>query len=135
MSAKIFVNLPVKDLDRSTEFFTRLGFSFDQRFSDENAACLVISEDIHAMLVTEPFFRTITARDLADTSTTAEAVLALEVGSRRRVDELAARALDAGGSFAGKPMDSDGMYGRGFTDPDGHLWDVFHLDPAEMPVG
>jgi uncharacterized protein len=135
MSTKIFINLPVKDLARSTGFFTELGFSFDSRFTDENAACLVISDDIYAMLLTEPFFRNFTDKDLADTSTTAEAILALEVESRQRVDELAQRALVSGGSPAGEPMEQDGMYERSFQDPDGHLWEVFYLDPALVPVG
>jgi uncharacterized protein len=135
MPTKIFVNLPVRDLARSTGFFTGLGFSFDPRFTDENAACLVISDDIYAMLLTEPFFRNFTDKDLADTSTTAEAILALEVESRQRVDELAQRALVSGGSPAGEPMEQDGMYERSFQDPDGHLWEVFYLDPALVPVG
>ncbi len=135
MPTKIFVNLPVKDLARSTRFFTELGFSFDDRFTDDNAACLVISDDIYAMLLTEPFFRNFTDKDLADTGTTTEAILALEVESRERVDELAQLALDAGGSPAGEPMDQDGMYERSFQDPDGHLWEVFYMDPALVPAG
>jgi uncharacterized protein len=135
MSIKIFVNLPVQDLARSTRFFTELGFSFDPRFTDENAGCLVISDDSYAMLLTEPFFRNFTAKDLADTSTTTEAILALEVESRQQVDELAQRALASGGSPAGEPMEQDGMYERSFQDPDGHLWEVFYMAPALVPVG
>ena len=135
MPTKIFVNLPVQDLARSTRFFTELGFSFDPRFTDENAACLVISGDSYAMLLTEPFFRNFTDKELADTSTTTEAILALEVASRQQVDELAERALVSGGSPAGEPMEQDGMYERSFQDPDGHLWEVFYLDPALVPVG
>ena len=135
MSTKIFVNLPVKDLARSTEFFTGLGFPLDQRFSDENAGCLVISDDIYAMLLTEPFFRSFTARGLPDTRKTAEAIVALEVGSRWRVDELADRAIGSGGAPAGEPMEEYGMYGRRFEDPDGHLWEVFHMDLAAVPAG
>jgi uncharacterized protein len=135
MPTKIFVNLPVKDLARSTRFFTELGFSFDPRFTDENAGCLVISGDSYAMLLTEPFFRNFTDKELADTSTTTEAILALEVASRQQVDELAERALVSGGSPAGEPMEQDGMYERSFQDPDGHLWEVFYMDPAMVPVG
>jgi predicted lactoylglutathione lyase len=135
MSTKIFVNLPVNDLARSTEFFTKLGFTFDERFSDKNAGCLVISDDIYAMLLTEPFFRDVTARDLADTSKTAEAVVALAVDSRLQVDELAGRALESGGSPASDPMEQDGIYERSFADPDGHLWEVFYIDPAAVPAG
>lgn len=135
MATKMFVNLPVKDLARSTRFFTELGFSFDDRFTDENASCLVISDDIYAMLLTEPFFRNFTDKDLADTSTTTETILALEVESRDRVDELAQLALDAGGLPAGESMDQDGMYERSFQDPDGHHWEVFYMDPALVPAG
>jgi uncharacterized protein len=135
MATRIFVNLPVKDLARSTEFFTGLGFPLDQRFTDENAGCLIISDDIYAMLLTEPFFQTFTARDIPDTSKTAEAIVALEVDSRQRVDELADQAIGTGGAPAGEPMEQYGMYGRRFEDPDGHLWEVFHMDPAAVPAG
>ncbi len=134
MPTKIYVNLPVKDLDRSTEFFNRLGFSFDERFSDDKAGCLVIGDDIYAMLVTEPFFQTFTNKHVADASTTTEAIVALEVESRQQVDDLAARALESGGSPASQPMEQEGMYERSFADPDGHLWEVFHMDPAAVPT-
>jgi len=134
MSTKIFVNLPVKDLARSTEFFTKLGFPVDERFTNDSAGCLVISDDIYAMLITEQFFRRFTPRDIADASTSTEAIVALEVDSRERVDELADRALESGGSPANEPMEQDGMYERSFADPDGHLWEVFHMDPATVPA-
>jgi len=135
VSMKIFVNLPVKDLARSTEFFTKLGFSIDERYTNESAGCLVISDDIYAMLITEQFFRTFTTKDLADASTTTEAIVALEVDSRERVDELADRALESGGSSASEPVEDDGMYERSFADPDGHLWEVFHMSPAAVAAG
>jgi len=135
MSTKIYVNLPVKDLARSTEFFTKLGFSVDERYTDEKAGCLVISDDIYAMLLSEEFFRNFTTKDLADASTTTEAIVALEVDSRQLVDELADQALQSGGSPAGEPMEQDGMYERRFADPDGHLWEVFHMDRAATAAG
>ena len=138
MATKVFVNLPVKDLARSTEFFTGLGFPLDRRFSDERSGCLVISDDIYAMLLTEPFFQSFTARDIPDTSKTAEAIVALEVDSRHRVDELADQAVGTGGAPAGEPMEEYGMYGRRFEDPDGHLWEVFHMEPdpkTAVPAG
>jgi uncharacterized protein len=135
MATKVFVNLPVKDLARSTEFFTGLGFPLDLRFSDERAGCLVISDDIYAMLLTEPFFQSFTARDIPDTSKTAEAIVALEVDTRQRVDELADQAVGTGGAPAGEPMEEYGMYVRRFEDPDGHLWEVFHMEPAAVPAG
>ena len=91
MPTKIYVNLPVKDLARSTEFFNKLGFSFDERFSNDQAGCLIISDDIYAMLITEPFFRSFTTKELADASQTTEAIVALEVDTRQQVDEMAAR--------------------------------------------
>jgi len=124
MPTKIYVNLPVKDLARSTEFFNKLGFSFDERFSNDQAGCLIISDDIYAMLITEPFFRSFTTKELADASQTTEAIVALEVDTRQQVDEMAARALESGGSPASEPMEQDGMYERSFADPDGHLWEV-----------
>jgi predicted lactoylglutathione lyase len=135
MSTKIFVNLPVKDLARSTEFFTNLGFPVDECYTDKNAGCLVISDEIYVMLLTEEFFRTFTTKDLADASTTTEAIVALEVDSRHLVDLLADQALESGGSPAGEPMEHDGMYERSFADPDGHLWEVFHTDRAAVAAG
>jgi predicted lactoylglutathione lyase len=135
MPTKIYVNLPVKDLPRSTEFFSKLGFSFDERFSNDQAGCLIISDDIYAMLITEPFFRSFTTKELADASKTTEAIVALEVGTKQQVDEMAARALESGGSPASEPMEQDGMYERSFADPDGHLWEVFHMEPAAVRAG
>lgn len=133
MSTKIFVNLPVKDLRRSTEFFTALGSSFDARFTDENATCLVITEDICAELLLEPFFTSFTKKAVADTATSNEAILALEVESKARVDELVSKAVAAGGRLSNQPVDQGFMYGGGFEDPDGHLWEVFYRDPNAMP--
>ncbi len=132
MATKIFVNLPVKDLRRSMDFFTALGFSFNQQFTDENAACLVISEDIYAMLLTEPFFKSFIKKEIADASRETETIVALTVESRGRVDELADKALAAGGQFANDPMDQGFMYSRSFQDPDGHLWEIVYMDPAAL---
>ncbi|UGY94893.1 VOC family protein [Streptomyces gobiensis] len=130
MPKKIFVNLPVKDLDRSIAFFTELGFSFDSQFTDENASCLVISDDIYAMLLVEPYFRTFTKKDIADATTSTEAILCLGVDSRQEVDELADKALAAGGQPAMDSNDQGFMYGRSFQDPDGHHWEVMYMDIA-----
>ncbi|MGA8112418.1 MAG: VOC family protein [Actinocatenispora sp.] len=132
MGTKIFVNLPVRDLDTSIEFFTALGFSFNPQFTDETAGCLVISEDIYAMLLTEPFFRTFTQKDVVDATKATEAILALGVESRERVDALVDRALATGGSPANDTMDQGFMYGRSFQDPDGHLWEVLYMDPSTV---
>jgi predicted lactoylglutathione lyase len=132
MSNKVFVNLPVKDLDRSVDFFNRLGFSFDPQLTDENAGCLIISDDIFAMLLTEPFFRTFTKAEIADARTGKEAILALGVESRQQVDELVDKAFAAGASRANDTDDQGFMYGRSFLDPDGHMWEVVYMDPSEI---
>jgi predicted lactoylglutathione lyase len=132
MSTKIFVNLPVKDLGTSRDFFTKLGFSFNEQFCDENAACLVISDDIFAMLLVEPFFKTFTKKDIVDATKGTEAILCLGVESRQRVDELVDQALAAGGLPSNETMDQGFMYGRSFQDVDGHLWEVAYMDPAAM---
>lgn len=134
MSKMIFVNLPVKDLNRSTEFFGRLGFTFNKQFTDENATAMEIDKDngIYAMLLVEPFFKGFTKKEIADATKTTEAIIALGLESRAAVDELADKALASGGSPANDPMDEGYMYGRSFQDPDGHLWEVMWMDPAAV---
>ncbi|WP_461036624.1 VOC family protein [Streptomyces mayteni] len=132
MATKIFVNLPVRDLERSKEFYGRLGYSFHPQFTDERAACLVISEHIFAMLLVEPFFRTFTRKEVVDADTGIESIVSLSAESRAEVDELADRALAAGGRPAMEPMDMEGMYGRSFLDPDGHQWEVVHMDMSAV---
>ena len=125
---QIFVNLPVKDLKRSKEFFSSLGFGFDAKFTDDKAACLVIEKDsIYAMLITEPFFKTFTPRAVADAKTTSEVLLALSCSSDREVDDLVARATAAGGRPIKEPQDHGFMYYRSFEDPDGHIWELLHM--------
>ena len=132
MSTKIFVNLPVKDLERSKQFFTALGYSINPQFTDENAASVVITDDIYAMLLVEPFFQGFTKKDIPDTSRNAEAIIALSADSREEVDRLADKALASGGQPAYETNDQGFMYGRSFQDPDGHLWEVFWMDPSAM---
>ncbi len=134
MSTKIFVNLPVKDLGKSIDFFTKLGFSFDPQFTDENAGCLVISDDIYAMLLVERFFQSFTNKEIVDARKSTEAILALGVESRERVDELVDRALAAGAHATHNPNapSADFMYTRSFEDLDGHLWEVLYVDAAAV---
>ena len=127
---KLFVNLAVRDLERSKRFFAELGFAFDPRFSDENAACMVVSERALVMLLVQPFFRTFTRRALCDTSRATEGLFALDCATREEVDALTARALAAGAAEAMPAQDHGFMYGKSFYDPDGHHWEVFWLDPA-----
>jgi len=132
MSTLIFVNLPVKDLERSKKFFTALGYSFNPQFTDENAGCLVISDTIYAMLLTEPFFKTFTKKEIADSACNTEAIIGLSADSKEEVDRLVDKALAAGGQPSMDTNDQGFMYGRSFQDPDGHLWEVFWMDPAAI---
>ena len=133
MATKIFVNLPVKDLNRSIEFFTKLGYTFNQQFTDETATCMVISEDIFVMLLTEAKFQMFTKKEIADTSKTTEAILALSADSKERVDELVGKAVAAGATTPNEKQVYEGfMYGWGFQDLDGHLWEVFWMDPSAV---
>lgn len=132
MASKIFVNLPVKDLDRARDFYEALGYRHNPQFTDENATCIVFNEHIYAMLLVEPFFAGFTSREICDTGGATEAILALSVDDRAAVDALADTALASGGTAAGEPMDHGFMYQRSFYDPDGHHWEVFHMDPAHV---
>lgn len=129
MSQQIFVNLPVKDLKKSMDFFTSLGYTFNSQFTDENAACLVISENIYFMLLIEKFFNTFTPKKIIDTRTEVEVINALMVDSRKEVDELADKAFKAGAKKSRDPEDLGFMYSRSFEDLDGHLWEVGHMEP------
>ncbi|MEV0641406.1 VOC family protein [Streptomyces sp. NPDC050619] len=128
----IFVNLAVNDLDASKKFFTELGYSINPQFSDENAASVVISDTIVAMLLTKPFYSTFTKKEIADAAKTSEVMIALSAESREKVDELVEKALAAGGSPAGETQDHGFMYGRAFDDLDGHTWEVIWMDPAAV---
>ncbi|MBC6457388.1 VOC family protein [Actinomadura sp. HBU206391] len=133
MSTKIFINLPVKDLAVSKRFFSELGFALNEDFADENMECVVVTADIYVMLLVEPYFKTFTDKEIADATTTTEAIMALGVDSRQRVDELADKALASGGRHADDPRDLGFLYGRNFQDPDGHLWDVIYMDMSAAP--
>lgn len=130
---QIFVNLPVKDLDRSVEFFTKMGFTFNPDFTDENATSMIIGENIFAMLLKEKFFSTFTKKPLADAKTTTEVINAFSVGSRQEVDDIIEKALAAGGKQYKEAEDHGWMYGRNFEDLDGHQWEFFFMDMAAMP--
>lgn len=133
-SRKLFVNLAVKDLDRSVDFFTKLGFSFDQRFTDETATCMIVSDEAFVMLLVEDRFKDFTKKQLADPGRETEAIMALSADSREQVDELADWALESGGSPASDPTEMDFMYGRSFQDPDGHQWELIWMDPSAVPT-
>jgi uncharacterized protein len=126
-SRKLFVNLAVRDLRRSMELFSQLGFEFDPRFTDDKAACMVVGDEAYVMLLVEPFFRTFTKKELCDTSTRTEGIFALSCGSRAEVDELVRKAIQAGGSAAMPPVDHGFMYSSSFYDLDGHHWEVLWM--------
>ena len=129
MATQIFVNLPVIDLNRSVEFFTQLGFSFNPQFTDEKATCMIIGENIFAMLLVEPFFQTFTHKTICDAHTSTEVILALSADSKEKVNEMVDKAAAAGGAEHGEPKDHGFMYYRSFQDPDGHIWEVLWMDP------
>ena len=131
-SRKIFVNLAVEDLGRSVDFFTQLGFTFDPRFTDEQATCMVVSEEAFVMLLVKERFKDFTTKELVDSTRQTEAILALSAESREQVDELVQKALAAGGRPANDPMDPGFMYAWSFQDPDGHLWEVVWMDPSAL---
>lgn len=134
MSTKIFINLSVKDLNKSKDFFTKIGFTINPKFTDEKAACVAISEDIYVMILREEFFKTfISKKEIADATKSTEVLVALSADSKEKVNELADKALSAGASFLREPEDHGFMYSRSFQDPDGHIWEVFWMDPT-VPV-
>ena len=133
MSRQIFVNLPIKNMERSKAFFSALGFSFNPQFTNEQGACMVISDSIYAMLLIEPFFQTFTRKPVADATKSTEVLICLSCESRAEVDSLVKKALAAGGTSPNAPQDHGFMYGHGFQDLDGHIWELMYMDPNAAP--
>jgi len=133
MPRNLYVNLPVKDLERSVDFFEALGFSFNPTFTNEHAACLVINERTGVMLLAESYFAGFTRKPVADAHASTETLLALSLDSRAEVEAFMARALAAGASPTIESKDYGFMYQHGFADPDGHQWEVFWMDASAMP--
>lgn len=132
MSTKIFVNLPVKDLQKTMNFWKSLGYSFNKQFTDDKAACLVIAEDIYVMFLVEVFFKTFIKKEIADASKVTESIIALSSESREKVDELIEKAYKAGGISYIEPQEMGFMYSRSFQDIDGHLWEILWMDPKHV---
>jgi len=132
MITKLFVNLPVKDLNKTVEFFTKLGFTFNPQFTDENATCMIVGNDIFVMLLVEKFFKTFTKKEISDVSKNTEVIVALSTQSREEVDQMMEKVLGAGGREARDPQDHGWMYGRSFEDIDGHLWEIFYMDETAI---
>ena len=128
MNKQIFVNLPVKDLNKSKQFFSALGYTFNPQFSNENGACMIISEDsIFAMLLAEPFFKSFIDKQIANAHEVTEVLTCLSCESRQEVDDLVAKALAAGGKAPRAPQDHGFMYAHGFEDLDGHIWELAYM--------
>ncbi|MBZ4415401.1 VOC family protein [Myxococcus sp. RHSTA-1-4] len=132
MATRIFVNLPVQSLGRSVEFFKQLGYTFNAQFTDQNATCMVISEDIYVMLLVKDFFKGFIKKEIADSTKVTEAIIALTAESRSAVDEHLKKALAAGAQETKEPMDHGFMYQRSFQDLDGHQWEIFWMDPKHV---
>ena len=132
VSREIFVNLPVRDLNTSMQFFSRLGFSFNKQFTDENAACMVVNDLAYVMLLTEAYFRNFTRREIADSSRTTGALFAVSCPSRQQVDEIVKKAIACGGKHAMDRQDHGFMYSWSFYDPDDHHWEVLWMDPKAV---
>lgn len=134
MPSQIYVNLPVKDLQRSVEFFSRLGFTFNPKFTNENATCMIVADDIFVMLLVEKFFQSFTDKPVCDATKHVEVMLALACASRAEVAELARKALAAGGTTPRPPQDLGFMYSHAFEDPDGHIWEPFYMEADAEPT-
>jgi predicted lactoylglutathione lyase len=130
MHSQIFVNLPVKDLKRSVEFFTRLGYTFNPQFTDENATCMILGDNLFVMLLVEKFFGSFIDKGITDTSTTTEVLTCLSCNSRQQVDDLVAKARAAGGKVPRAAQDHGFMYSHGYEDLDGHTWELVHMTGA-----
>ncbi|WP_412976092.1 VOC family protein [Ornithinibacillus sp. 179-J 7C1 HS] len=128
----MFVNLPVKDLDKTVEFFSKLGFEFNPHFTDETATCMIIGENMYAMLLTEEKFKGFTNKEIADNSNASEVITALAIDSKESVDTIASKVKVAGGTLDYEPAQNGPMYGTSFHDLDGHQWEIFFMDESEV---
>jgi len=133
MTKNMYLNLAVKDLQKSKAFFTALGFSFNKQFTNNDGACLVLGQNIYAMLLTEKFFKTFTAKQLAETGKTVECIICIDAESREAVDEIVKKAFEAGAGKHNDVQDHGWMYANGFEDLDGHLWEIAYMDANAAP--
>jgi predicted lactoylglutathione lyase len=131
----IFVNLPVADLPKAVAFYEAIGARVEPKFTNEQAACMVVSDTIFVMLLTHPFFQGFTTKRIADARETCEVLIALSCDRRDAVDEMTDAALGAGGREAREPQDMGMMYSRAFEDPDGHIWEPMWMDPKAAEQG
>jgi uncharacterized protein len=134
MTRQIFVNLPIKNMERSKAFFGALGFSFNPQFTNEQGACMVVADNIFVMLLVEPFFQTFIKKPISDANKSTEVLVCLSCDSRAEVDDLVKKAIAAGGKVPNAPRDHGFMYGHGFEDLDGHIWELAYMDMAAVPA-
>ena len=134
METQIFLNLPVKELKKSLEFFSQLGFSFNPKFTDDKAACMIIGDKIFSMLITEEFYKTFTDKTICDASKSSEVLISISIESREKVDEIIAKVVKAGGFEYMVAKDYGWMYHRSFLDLDYHHWEVFFMDESQIPA-
>jgi predicted lactoylglutathione lyase len=132
MNKQIFVNLPVNNLEKTKAFFAHLGYSFNAQFTNDDAACMVVSDTIYVMLLTEPFFKGFTKKSIANAHETTEVLVCLSCENRAEVDSLVQKALAAGGKAPIAPQDHGFMYAHGFEDLDGHQWELCYMDPSHV---
>jgi len=130
MAKQIFVNMAVKDLKKSMAFFEKLGFAFNQQFTDDNAGCLIIGENIYAMLLVEKFFKTFTKKEICDATKSTEVLMGIDAESKEQVDEMVKKAVEVGGSLYAEPQDHGWMYQHSFADLYGHQWEVLYMDES-----
>ena len=135
MPTSIFLNLPTTDLERAKDFYTSLGFSINPLFSDENAACVVLDDNIYFMVLTREYLGTFTDKQIIDPKTQAQALIALTRDSRAAVDEVLEKGLASGGSSPREPQDLGFMYSRDLEDPDGNILEFFYMEPAAADMG
>ena len=130
---QIFVNLPVKDLNKTIDFFKELGFEFNPKFTDANATCMIVGENTFAMLLVEKFFKTFIKKDISNAHKTTEVLIALSFDNKEEVDSLVNKAVSAGGKEPKDAQDHGWMYTRTFEDLDGHIWEILYMDESKMP--
>ncbi|CAN5200210.1 VOC family protein [soil metagenome] len=129
MHKQIFINLPVKDLPRSIEFFKSLGYTFNAQFTNDQGACMILGDNLHVMLLIESFFQTFTPKPISDATRQTEVLVCVSCESREQVDELVAKARAAGAATPKEPQDHGFMYGHGYHDLDGHVWELVFMSP------
>ncbi len=133
MATNMYLNIPVKNLNKSNEFFKKLGFSFNPQFSNEQATCVIISDSIFVMMVQEEMFKGFSKKEICDTKKSTEVFIGLSAESKEKVIEMVDAAVEAGGSVYSEPQDHGWMYSHSFADLDGHQWDLFFMDVNAMP--